>query len=54
MRNPILAILAAAKSLQAGIMRQALKQDDNARTRTRRRHETPGAFGGVHEVRANA
>ena len=47
MRNPLLNILASARSLHAGIMRQAIQQDDYVRGRPRRRHETPGAHGNV-------
>ena len=44
MRNPIPAILASARSLHAGIMRNALKENQ-----PRRRYAGPtkGAFGGI-------
>ena len=44
MRNPLLTILASARSLHAGIMRNALKENQ-----PRRRYAGPtkGAFGGV-------
>jgi hypothetical protein len=44
MRNPLLNILASARSLHAGIMRTALKDNQ---PRHRYAGPTKGAFGGV-------